>query len=207
VHEEGCEEVTTTKIAEFKGTLPRISPELLPGTAAQIALDAKLYSGDLIPTPVPVVAAAAGRTGTIKTLYALRDPSTSALKWLTWAGEIDIATPAADELNEQRFYYTGDGAPKVSTYALATAGLAPYPATGGYYELGLPLPTATPTATPTSFTTVNLSHSSMCEFSMNIILGKDMKYFLNKKPFEVKGYKFYRFIGILRIETETSNIL
>ena len=147
--------MTTTKIAEFKGTLPRISPELLPGTAAQIAVDAKLYSGDLIPTPVPVVAAAAGRTGTIKTLYALRDPSTSALKWLTWAGEIDIATPAADELNEQRFYYTGDGTPKVSTYALATAGLAPYPATGGYYELGLPLPTATPTATPTSFTTVN----------------------------------------------------
>ncbi len=147
--------MTTSKIAEFKGTLPRISPELLPGTAAQIATDAKLYSGDLIPIPTPVVAAAAGRTGTIKTLYALRDPSTSVLKWLTWAGEIDIATPAADELNEQRFYYTGDGVPKVSTYALATAGLAPYPATGGYYELGLPLPTATPTATPTSFTTVS----------------------------------------------------
>jgi hypothetical protein len=146
--------VTTTKIAEFKGTLPRVSPELLPGTAAQIAQGVKLYSGDLIPTPEPVVFDSAERTGTIRTLYALRDPNTSALKWLTWTNAIDIATPAADELAEQRFYYTGDGNPKVSTYALATAGLEPYPAIGGYYDLGLPLPTATPTATPTSFSTV-----------------------------------------------------
>jgi len=146
--------VTTTKIAEFRGTLPRVSPELLPGTAAQTAQDVKLFSGDLIPIPAPVVAAAAGRTGTIRTLYALRDPATSALKWLTWANEIDIVTPAADELTEQRFYFTGDGKPKVSTYALATAGLPPYPAVGGHYELGLPLPTATPIATPTTFTPV-----------------------------------------------------
>lgn len=146
--------MTTTKIAEFKATLPRVSPELLPGTAAQVARDIKLYSGDLIPIPTPVVAAAAGRTGTIRTLYALRDPDTSELKWLTWAGEIDIATPAADELAEQRFYFTGDGKPKVSTYALATAGSPPYPTVGGYYELGLPLPTVKPTATPTTFTPV-----------------------------------------------------
>lgn len=145
--------MTTTKIAEFRGTLPRVSPELLPGTAAQIADDVKLYSGDLIPTPAPLVFAAASRTGTIRTLYALRDPDTSALKWLTWAGEVDIVSPAADELNEQRFYYTGDGKPKVSTYALATAGSAPYPATSGFYELGLPLPTTRPTATPTTFST------------------------------------------------------
>ena len=149
------DDVTTTKVAEFRGTLPRVSPELLPGTAAQVARDVKLYSGDLIPLPTPVVAATAGRTGTISTLYALRDPDTDELKWLTWANEIDIATPAADELDEQRFYFTGDGKPKVSTYALATAGSPPYPTTGGYYELGLPLPTATPTATPTTFTTVS----------------------------------------------------
>ena len=146
--------MTTTKIAEFKGTLPRVSPELLPGTAAQIARDVKLYSGDLIPIPEPVVYANAERTGVLRTLYALRDPDTDELKWLTWANEIDIVTPAADELDEQRFYFTGDGKPKVSTYALATAGLEPYPAIGGYYDLGLPLPTTTTTATPTTFSTV-----------------------------------------------------
>ena len=146
--------MTTTKIAEFKGTLPRVSPELLPGTSAQVARNVKLYSGDLIPIPTPAVAAAAGRTGTIRTLYALRDPATADLKWLTWSQEVDIVTPAADALDEQRFYYTGDGAPKVSTYALATAGAAPYPAAGGYYELGLPLPTVKPTAVPSTFTTL-----------------------------------------------------
>lgn len=146
--------MTTTKLAEFKGTLPRVSPELLPGTAAQVASNVKLYSGDLIPIPTPVVAAAAGRTGTIRTLYALRDPDTDEKKWLTWSQEVDIATPAADALDEQRFYYTGDGVPKVSTYALATAGAAPYPAAGGYYELGLPLPTVKPTTVATSFSTV-----------------------------------------------------
>ena len=146
--------MTTTKIAEFKATLPRVSPELLPGTSAQIARGVKLYSGDLIPVPTPVVAAAAGRTGTIRTLYALRDPTTDMLKWLTWAGEVDIATPAADELNEQRFYYSGDGKPKVSTYGLATTGAVPYPVAGGYYDLGLPLPTAKPVSVATTFSAV-----------------------------------------------------
>ena len=149
--------MTTSKVAEFRGTLPRVSPELLPATAAQTARDVKLYSGDLIPIPAPVVVAAAGRTGTIRTLYALRDPDTDALKWLTWAGDVDIATPAADELDEQRFYFTGDGKPKVSTYALATAGSPPYPTAGGYYDLGLPLPSAVPTATPTTFVAVGAS--------------------------------------------------
>lgn len=146
--------MTSSKVAEFKGMLPRVSPELLPGTAAQLARDVKLYSGDLIPTPAPVVFAAAGRSGPIRTLYALREPGTGALKWLTWAGDIDVVTPAADELSEQRFYYTGDGKPKVSTYALAVSGPPPYPAAGGAYDLGLPLPTATPVATPIPFSPV-----------------------------------------------------
>ena len=146
--------MTSTKLTGFGGTLPRVSPELLPTPAAQIARDVKLYSGDLVPTPAPVVFAAAGRGGVIRTLYALRNPDTEALKWLTWLEDVDIARPAADELNEQRFYFTGSGKPKVSTYALATAGAGPYPAVGGYYELGLPLPETTPVATPTAFTAV-----------------------------------------------------
>ena len=60
------------KITNFLGKAPKISPELLPNTAAQIADNCKLYSGDLIPYPQPVVVANTGRTGTLKTLYALR---------------------------------------------------------------------------------------------------------------------------------------
>lgn len=144
--------MTSLKITRFLGTAPKNASELLPDTAAQVSRNTKLYSGDLIPYPTPVIVANTGKTGTLRTLYALRDPSTSALRWLSWASDVAIATPATDENAEQRFYYTGDGAPKVSTYALATAGAGPYPS--GYYDLGLPLPTVQPTTVATSFTAV-----------------------------------------------------
>jgi hypothetical protein len=142
--------VTALKIINFLGVVPKNSAELLPDTAAQVAENCKLYSGDLIPYPLPVITANTGRTGETRTLYALRDPDTDEPVWLSWPGDVDIVTPAADEIGEQRFYYAGDGVPKVSTYELATTGAAPYPT--GFYELGLPLPTATPTATATPFT-------------------------------------------------------
>lgn len=141
------------KLQRFLGKAPRIAPELLPDMAAQVATNVKLYSGDLIPYPQPVVVGNHGLTGVApQTLHALYDPATNDPVWLVWDKDVDIATPAGtDNVEEQRFYYTGDGAPKVSTYALATNGAAPYPV--GYYDLGLPLPTQTPTAVATAFTT------------------------------------------------------
>ena len=127
------------KITNFLGKAPKVSPELLPNTAAQIAQNCKLYSGDLIPYPQPVVVDNTGRTGVIKTLYALRNPANpNDLKWLSWNTEVSIAVASANLQDEQRFYYSGDGAPKISNYDLATSGAAPYPV--GYYDLGLPIP-------------------------------------------------------------------
>lgn len=142
------------KITGFLGKSPKMSPELLPASAAQVATNCKLYSGDLIPFTTPHVVGSTGRTGIVRTLYGLRDPVTAALVWLSWATDVDIITAASSNLNEQRFYYTGDGAPKVSTFAKATSGSSPYPSTNGYYDLGLPLPTAVPTATATAFTPI-----------------------------------------------------
>lgn len=140
------------KFERFLGKAPRIAPELLPDMAAQTATNVKLYSGNLIPYPQPVVVGNNGFTGIVpKTLYALYDPADNPV-WLVWATDVDIATPSGSEnVEEQRFYYTGDGPPKVSTYALATSGAAPYPA--DYYDLGLPLPTQKPTASAAVFTT------------------------------------------------------
>jgi len=155
------------KITTFLGTAPKISPELLPNTAAQIATNCKLYSGDLIPYPQPVVVANTGRTGAIKTLYALRNPSNpSDLKWLSWLTDVDIVTSIETDAEEQRFYYTGDGVPKVSTYALATAS-APYPA--GYYDLGLPLPPDSATLTTTAATFTQKTSSSVARDASNIV--------------------------------------
>jgi hypothetical protein len=138
------------KITTFLGIAPKVSPELLPDTASQIASNCKLYSGDLIPYPQPVIIGNCGRTGTIRTLYALRS-DVGAYQWLAWETDVNIAIVTASELDDQRFYYTGDGAPKVSNYLLATTGAGTYPI--GYYELGLPLPTEKLTTETTEFTT------------------------------------------------------
>jgi hypothetical protein len=143
--------MAAVKLVKFLGEAPKISPELLPDAAGQLAFNVKLYSGDLIPYRQPLLVDNVGRTGTIKTLYGLRDPDTDELKFLTWATDVDVVTPSDSVDEEQRFYYTGDGVPKVSTYALATATGEPYP--NDYYELGLPLPETKLTTTATSFTT------------------------------------------------------
>lgn len=143
------------KITRFIGTAPRNSPELLSDTAAQVARNGKLYSGDLIPYPEPVSVANSNRTGTVRTIYGLRSSTAgtgSPIKWLSFNNFVTIATPSTDELEERRFYYTGDGKPKVSNYTLATSGSpsGPYPV--DYYDLGLPLPTTKPTITLVPFT-------------------------------------------------------
>jgi hypothetical protein len=155
------------KITNFLGKAPKISPELLPNTAAQIAENCKLYSGDLIPYPQPVVVANTGRTGTIKTLYALRNPANSNdLKWLSWVTDVDIAVASANLQDEQRFYYTGDGAPKISNYDLATTGVGAYPI--GYYDLGLPVPPDSATLTTSAATFSTKTTSSFARDAGNI---------------------------------------
>ena len=57
--------MTAIKIVKFLGTAPRNSPELLSDTSAQTARNAKLYSGDLIPYPQPIIVGNTKRTGVI----------------------------------------------------------------------------------------------------------------------------------------------
>lgn len=139
------------KIDQFKGVAPKVAPELLADGLAQIARNAKLDSGNIIPYPEPVVVGNSGRTGTTRTIYPLVNPDTDDLVWMSWENEVDVATPAFEPVvTEQRFYYTGDGVPKVTTYDLATSAAAPYPA--DWYELGLPLPDNKVTTTAASYT-------------------------------------------------------
>lgn len=139
------------KIAKFLGEAPKISPELLPDSAAQLAVNLKLYSGDLISYRYPELVGNTARIGENKTIYALRHPDTDELVWLSWPGDVDVVLASATDDGEQRFYYTGDGGPKVSTYALATSAGAPYPNVS--YDLGLPLPTTALVCSASSFPT------------------------------------------------------
>lgn len=148
------------KVSGFRGKAPKVSPELLPDQSAQVARNCKLYSGDLIPFPEPVVDSNTGFTGvTSGTIFPLRNPTTDALVWMTWQNEVNVATPSfQDNADEQRFYYTGDGVPKVSTYSLATEIGPPYP--DNYYELGLPLPETEISVSAASFSNKSVSSIS-----------------------------------------------
>lgn len=153
--------MTAIKLDQFKGIAPKIAPEHLADGLSQIARNAKLDSGDIIPYPEPTVAYSSGRTGTTQTIYPLYGLDLTAY-WMSWENHVDIATPAFEpSVDEQRIYYTGDGVPKVTTRALATSGGPPYPY--DYYELGLPLPDTKVTTTPTAYTTkgaINVARDS-----------------------------------------------
>ena len=143
--------MTAFKVSKFLGKAPRISPELLPDAAAQIASNAKVSSGDLIPYRIPTIVGSVNRNGDIKTIYPMRDTSNPAInRWLSWLADVDVAVTTTLNDEEQRIYYTGDGVPKVTNYELAVVGAGAYPV--GYYDLGLPLPTTIPVTTATSYT-------------------------------------------------------
>lgn len=150
--------MASVKLTKFLGEAPKISSELLPDGVAQEAFNVKLYSGDLLPYRTPKEVDSTERSVEAQTLHALRDPSDDSLVWLSWDGDVDIAFASDSNDNAQRFYYTGDGKPKVSDYALATNGSEPYPVADGYYDLGLPLPTTKPSVSATSFSVVSSTH-------------------------------------------------
>lgn len=157
------------KITNFTGRAPKRASELLADNAAQVATNCKLYSGDLIPYRASGGAGDTGRSGTIRGLYALRNPSTNALVWMSWLNEVDIATPSVI-LNtaEQAFYYTGDGSPKVSYYDLATSSAtAPYP--NASYSLGLPLPDTKLTATPQAVSSSTVSTVARADNKVTVV--------------------------------------
>jgi hypothetical protein len=106
-------------LTAFRGEQPRIIPRLLPETAAQRAINARLDDGGLTPFRVPAkeADASAGK----KTIYK------HGADWLTFDTVVDAAPgPVATD----RLYYTGDGVPKMrvgtDVYDLAIA--APSPA-------------------------------------------------------------------------------
>ena len=142
------------KITSFAGLAPKVSAELLPPSAAQTAENTKLYSGDIIPYPRPAIVAVAGYFFDQTTsIFALRDPATGALKWISWNasdGDVDVAILTSSLDTDQRFYYTDGTKPKASNYELAVNAAGQRPA--GAYDLGLELPERQPTTSVTAFT-------------------------------------------------------
>lgn len=101
-------------LTAFIGERPLILPRLLPETAAQEAINARLDDGGLTPIRKPLKTGEYAKAGA-KTIYRHNGV------WLSWSVAVDAAPgPVAQE----RLYFTGDGAPKMllsgdATYRLA----------------------------------------------------------------------------------------
>lgn len=145
------------RIAGFAGLVPRLAKQLLEPNQAQVATNCILTSGDLRPRNGPLLVFIPVLDGDIISMFRMEKDGNE--KWLAWDVDVDVArSPVADN-TERRFYYTGDGEPRVSDYDTATAGAGPYPS--GCYVLGVTPPITKPTVTPTggaSATTVSRTY-------------------------------------------------
>lgn len=132
------------RIAAFSGLVPRLARQLLGANQAQVATNCILTSGDLRPRNGPLLVFNPVIEGDIVSMFRMEKDGNQ--KWLAWDRDVDVARSPIAGNEDRRFYYTGDGEPRVSNYDLATGGTGPYPS--GCYVLGVTPPVTAPTVTP-----------------------------------------------------------
>lgn len=128
--------MSSIRIQNFGGIVPRISSRNIGQAAATIAEDCELQSGDIVPIRVGKEVNQVLPSDFLQSIFYFDGA------WLTWASDVDVVRGFVLSDNISRIYYTGDGAPKKTTLPAATASL-PYPA--GSFPLGVDPPAAPPT--------------------------------------------------------------
>jgi hypothetical protein len=137
--------VSAVRIAGFSGVVPRLAKQLLAPNQAQIATNAILTSGDLRPRNGPLLIFNPIIENDIVSMFRMEKDGNE--KWLAWDKDVDVARSPIAANTERRFYYTGDGEPRVSEFDMATAGVGPYPAAS--YVLGVSPPVNKAVVAPT----------------------------------------------------------
>jgi hypothetical protein len=143
--------MTLRSITSFRGEVPLMSPRLLPEGAAQIATNARLYTGDLTAFKQFDLTEALTQSGPVKTIALM-----AGQYWLSWNEQIDVARGAVPGDTTFRTYLTGLDVPRFTNLELATTGPQPFPVVTR--PLGVPPPDSTPSLavgidpTPTTFT-------------------------------------------------------
>lgn len=136
--------MTAFRISGFSGLVPRLAKQLLAPNQAQVATNCNLTSGDLRPRNGPLLIFAPAISNDIVSMFRMEKDGNE--KWLAWDKDVDVARSPVAGNTSRRFYYTGDGEPRVSDYDTATSGIGPYPS--GCYVLGVTPPITKPTVTP-----------------------------------------------------------
>lgn len=139
------------KLERFSGLSPRTTPTQLAPNQAQIAKNVRVTAGSLQSWKLETKEYQPTGATTLSTIYKLSDQATNDYRWLGWTTDVDVVAGPVGDLSESRIYYTGDGAPKKTNWALATTagtGAAPYP--NSWLYMGVPAPTAAPTLVASS---------------------------------------------------------
>ena len=117
--------MTTLRLAQFSGEVPKLIPRLLPDSGSQYAENVRLDDGGLTPIRKAEQTHNFVSVATLKTAYKFGD------EWLAWESAVNaVPGPVATD----RLYYTGDGVPKMRVDSVV-------------YDLAVPYPTGALTAT------------------------------------------------------------
>lgn len=127
------------RIVSFGGMAPRKDARTLMASEAQVATNLIVTSETIKPyrglraINAPLVPNA---------ISLFRMNGASGERWLSWATDVDVARGPVPGDTSQRIYFTGDGEPRMSNYALAASGSGPYP--GSFFVLGVFRPATAP---------------------------------------------------------------
>lgn len=131
--------MTILKTTGFNGISPRTDPRLLPDNAATVAVNTKLQNGTIKPYKGTTQVSTLSKAGVIKSIYRFGEAVVGdANYWFHWTTDVDVVKGPLSDDTFERTYFTGDGAPKMTTNALALTGGTNYPMNSR--ALGLPSP-------------------------------------------------------------------
>jgi hypothetical protein len=134
----------------FRGEVPALAPELLPDNAAQVAENARLFTGNLTAFKQFSTTHGLANAGPVRTISLM-----ASQYWLSWDTQVDVARGVVPGDTTYRTYLTGLDVPRFTNLALATTGPEPYPVQTRL--LGVPPPDTVATLvigidpTPTTF--------------------------------------------------------
>lgn len=131
--------MTILSVKAFNGLKPVVKPRLLGDGDAQVAQNARLISGSLEPMRSSTTLKAT-TVANPKTIFKYGSPSSETNYWLEFANDTDVMrSPIPNDSYDRLYWADGINPPRYAPNTLVLSGQT-YP--GGYYQLGLPEPTA-----------------------------------------------------------------
>lgn len=137
------------RVENFDGQRPRQSDTTLPENWADVASNVRLYAGELRAFRGSSFEFSPVTTDSL-TIYNFINPTTDDNTWLTWDTRVDVARGSLADNTDFRLYYTGDGTPKKTNWALANDNALSGEFPGEFLEMGVPAPTTAPTVAATT---------------------------------------------------------